>query len=117
MAWPCASTRGSCACKQKSHPHPAGSSPYLLPADRAQPGDWLQGFGWAEANWGGALPTAAWIDGSAPDSPVLLRRMDGHMALANTAAMRAADIDMMTFAPDGGKIEKNGLGHPTGLFM
>ena len=93
------------------------AAPACLPADQAQPGEWLQGFGWAEANWGGALPTAAWIDGSAPDNPVLLRRMDGHMALANTAAMRAAGIDMMTFAPDGGKIEKNGLGYPTGLFM
>ena len=95
----------------------APAAVYLLLADLAQPGQWLQGFGWAEANWGGVLPTAACIDGSAPDNPVLLRRMDGHMALANTAAMRAADIDMMTFAPDGGKIEKNGLGYPTGLFM
>ena len=83
----------------------------------AEPGQWLQGFGWAEANWGGQLPSAAWIDAESPNNPVLLRRMDGHMVLANSAALQAAGVDMMTFAPDGGKVEKDGLGNPTGLFM
>ena len=38
-----------------------------------------------------ALPTREWIDAVTPDNPVFLSRYDGHMALANSLAMKLAE--------------------------
>lgn len=66
--------------------------------------------------WGGELPTKEWIDEFTQDNPVALYRMDGHMILANSAALKIAGIDKN--APDvenGGEIVKNSNGEPTGI--
>ncbi len=42
------------------------------------------------------LPTAAWIDSVSAHHPVWVCRMDGHMCLANSLAMRLAHIDVNT---------------------
>lgn len=47
--------------------------------------------------------------------PAFLTRMDGHSALANSAALRAAGITGATPDPDHGHIEKDPSGQPTGL--
>ncbi|MEW5309936.1 MAG: hypothetical protein WDW38_001776 [Sanguina aurantia] len=84
-------------------------------AARVQPGGWLLGGGWVEAGWGGALPDLAWIDEVCGELPAFLTRMDGHSALANSAALRAAGITGATPDPDHGHIEKDPSGQPTGL--
>lgn len=53
-------------------------------------GTWIIGGDWDHQNWGGELPTRAWIDSITPEHPVFVTRLDGHMSLANGLALRAA---------------------------
>ncbi len=75
------------------------------------------GHGWEEAHWGGTLPTADWIDDISPVNPVLLYRMDVHMVLLNTAALKLASIDGLTLVPEGGKVVRDDYGAPTGILV
>lgn len=86
-----------------------------LIADKAAPGEWLLGHGWAEANWGGELPSLTWVDPVTPNNPVMLSRMDMHMALVNSAALRLATVDDSTESPPGGRVDKDSKGHLTGM--
>lgn len=70
---------------------------------------WILGRGWNQEHWPDKrFPTAADIDAVVSDKPVWLGRVDGHAAIANTAAMQAAGFNLNTQAPAGGRIE-NGL--------
>lgn len=66
-------------------------------AAAAADGAWLLGGGWSEADWGGGLPDASWLDEASGAHPVFLTRMDSHMALVNTAALQLAGL---LHAPD-----------------
>ena len=55
-------------------------------------GAWITGGDWDHQNWGGELPTRDWIDSVTPNNPVWVSRLDGHMALANSAALAAAGV-------------------------
>ena len=79
-------------------------------------GEWILEGNWDHQNWGGELPKAEWIDQYTPDNPVFVSRSDGHMALANSAAMKAAGIDLTVKDIEGGSIERSGSGEPTGIF-
>ncbi|HUR55744.1 MAG TPA: amidohydrolase family protein, partial [Gemmataceae bacterium] len=71
-----------------------------LPRDR-----WIVGGNWDhDRAFGGALPTAATIDKFVKDRPVFIRRYDGHMALANTAALKMAGVTADTKDPPGGVV-------------
>ena len=68
---------------------------------------WILGGGWNQELWTERrFPTAADLDAVVKDRPVVLRRVDGHALVANSAAMRAADITAQTPAPIGGRIEQ-----------
>jgi predicted amidohydrolase YtcJ len=70
-----------------------------------RPGEWITGGNWDHDKLpGGQLPTAALIDRVVSDRPVFVNRFDGHMAVANTAALRAAGITADTADPEGGLI-------------
>lgn len=84
-------------------------------AERIDPGEWITGGTWDHENWGGELPRRDWIDAATPDNPVWIQRLDGHMALANTAALRAAGVDADTPDVDGGEIVRDAEGAPTGI--
>jgi predicted amidohydrolase YtcJ len=87
-------------------------------AARAAPkGAWVLGRGYDHAELDiGRHPTAAELDAAAPDNPVFITRTCGHMAVANSAALRAAGIGHNTADPEGGVIERRG-GALTGLFQ
>jgi predicted amidohydrolase YtcJ len=79
---------------------------------------WIKGFGWNQVLWPvQAFPAASDIDEVVNDRPVWLRRIDGHAAWANTAAMRLAGIDDRTPDPIGGKIIRDRHGQATGVFI
>ncbi len=78
-------------------------------------GTWIMGGDWDNQNWGGELPQRAWIDAVTPDHPVWINRLDGHMALANSAAIRAAGIDDKVKDVPGGAIVRD-KGKITGVF-
>lgn len=84
-------------------------------AEDMQAGEWLLGGTWDHQNWGGELPHRDWIDALTPDTPVMITRLDGHMALANSLAMKLADIDKNTAEVEGGEIIRDADGTPTGL--
>jgi predicted amidohydrolase YtcJ len=70
---------------------------------------WILGRGWNQELWAEKrFPTAADLDAVVSDRPVWLGRVDGHAAVANSAALKAAGISAETKAPEGGQIE-NGL--------
>jgi predicted amidohydrolase YtcJ len=78
-------------------------------------GEWVQGGDWDETKWTPAqLPTKELIDLFTPDTPVFIERYDGHMALANSVALRLAGITAQTPDPPGGVIVRDAQGNPTG---
>ena len=81
-------------------------------------GDWLTGRGWKNELWEDrSFPTAAQLDAVAPEHPVFLRDKSGHMGWANTLALQAAGITGTTVAPEGGAIELDDAGNPTGMLF
>lgn len=79
-------------------------------------GAWILNGNWDHERWKSqALPTRALIDRVTPDNPVAVNRLDGHMILANTLALRAAGIDRNTKDPFGGTIVRDASGEPTGI--
>ncbi|MEO8878823.1 MAG: amidohydrolase [Gemmatimonadaceae bacterium] len=78
-------------------------------------GAWVTDGDWDHTLWGGELPTRQWIDSVSPDNPVWVSRLDGHMSLANSAALRAAHVTRATPNVDGGLIVRDAKGEPTGL--
>ncbi|MEQ1924292.1 MAG: amidohydrolase family protein, partial [Pyrinomonadaceae bacterium] len=80
-------------------------------------GRWILGGQWDHENWTpNNLPTAALIDAATPDNPVFINRLDGHMALANSLAMRLAGVDKTVKDVAGGEIVLDASGNPTGIF-
>ena len=84
-------------------------------AKTVPPGTWITGGDWDHQQWGGALPERAWIDAVTPDHPVWVNRLDGHMALANAAALAAAGVTRTVRDVAGGEIVRDRRGEPTGL--
>jgi predicted amidohydrolase YtcJ len=84
-------------------------------ARKTSKGSWILGGDWDETKWTPAeLPTKDLIDPVSGDTPVFVSRYDGHMGLANSAALRAAGITAETADPPGGAIVRDAKGNPTG---
>ncbi|XP_010427387.1 PREDICTED: uncharacterized protein LOC104712233 [Camelina sativa] len=83
----------------------------------AKEGSWILGGGWNNDVWGGEMPSASWIDEISPHNPVWLIRLDIHMALANSLALRMAGVTSLTEDPVGGTIMRMPSGEPTGLLI
>jgi predicted amidohydrolase YtcJ len=87
-----------------------------LRVNHATEGEWIVGRGWDHTLWlGQALPTRQQIDVMTNGHPAIFVRVDGHIAIANTAALKAAGITAQTAAPEGGKIDHDAQGEPTGI--
>src|SRR5918994_2427051 len=81
-----------------------------------RPGEWITGGDWDHELWSGApLPRRSWIDSVTPRNPVFVNRLDGHMALANSAALRLAHVSRSTRDIPGGTIVRGADGEPTGI--
>lgn len=79
-------------------------------------GGWLVGGNWDHTLWPSkALPTKADLDAVTDGRPAFFVRIDGHIAIANTAALKAAGITGSTPVPQGGKIDLDANGQPTGI--
>ena len=83
---------------------------------RARPGEWILGGEWDDQRWSPpALPTRELIDDRTNGTPVFVSRYDGHMALANSAALGRAGVTEATADPPGGVIVRDARGFPTGV--
>src|SRR5215471_11475987 len=65
-------------------------------------GVWITGGNWDHTLWGGELPQASWIDSVTPNNPIVINRLDGHMILANSLAIKAAKVNAQTEDIPGG---------------
>lgn len=88
-------------------------------AQRAQAtpkNEWITGGDWDEQRWSPPnLPAKELIDPVTPDNPVWVNRHDGHESLANSVALRLANITSKTPNPPGGEILRDAQGNPTGI--
>jgi predicted amidohydrolase YtcJ len=85
-------------------------------AAKVRPGEWITGGDWDHERWPGTpLPERSWIDSVTPNNPVFVNRLDGHMALANSAALHMAGITKNTRDIPGGTIVRGRGGVPTGV--
>ncbi|HEX2718560.1 MAG TPA: amidohydrolase [Gemmatimonadaceae bacterium] len=82
-------------------------------------GTWIEGRGWDQNDWGAdtRFPTHEALSRAVPDHPVILARVDGHAVLANARAMQLAGVTAATRDPEGGRIERDASGAPTGVFV
>lgn len=92
--------------------------------ESSQQGSWILGRGWDQdkMEWKGRWsrdykwPTRWDLDTVSPNNPVLLTRVCGHIAVANTLALKLANISKETPDPEGGKIDREeGTNEPTGI--
>lgn len=85
-------------------------------AAKSRPGEWILGGTWDHENWPGSpLPDRSWIDSVTPNNPVFIDRLDGHMALANSAALKLAGLSRSSPPIPGGAIVRRPDGEPTGV--
>jgi predicted amidohydrolase YtcJ len=79
-------------------------------------GRWILNGNWDHENWTPpTLPTRRLIDAVTPENPVFINRLDGHMCLANSLALKLAGVTRETPDPPGGTIVRDADGEPTGV--
>jgi predicted amidohydrolase YtcJ len=79
-------------------------------------GEWITGGGWDHTLWADQrFPNRQQLDAVSPKNPVILTHISGHVAVANSLALKSAEIDKTTPNPPGGEIEHDALGEPTGM--
>jgi predicted amidohydrolase YtcJ len=81
------------------------------------PGQWIIGWGWDHTLWPEKkFPTRQDLDAVSTDHPIFLERIDGHVAVVNSLALKIAGITSKTLDPPGGRIERDPkTGRPTGM--
>jgi hypothetical protein len=81
-----------------------------------KPGEWITGSGWDHTLWPDKQFPNRWeLDDVAPKNPVLLTHVSGHVAIANSMALKIAEIDKNSPNPSGGEFEHNASGELTGM--
>ena len=78
-------------------------------------GAWITEGNWDHEQWGGELPRRDWVDSVTAGHPLWINRLDGHMSLANSEALRLAGVTRQTGDVDGGTIVRDAAGEPTGI--
>src|ERR1700737_3678789 len=81
-----------------------------------KPGEWITGAGWDHTLWPEKEFPNKWeLDDVAPKNPVLLTHVLGHVAIANSMALKLADLNDRSPNPGGGELEHNAAGELTGM--
>ena len=84
--------------------------------EQAKAGEWILGAGWDETLWPVKAVPLRWdLDEVSNGHPVFLDRIDGHIAVANTRALQLGSITLASRDPQGGHIDRNENGEPTGI--
>ena len=80
------------------------------------PGTWITGRGWDQNDWEvKEFPNKSMLDKHFPDTPILLRRIDGHAGWANSAALKIAGVTADSQV-DGGTVMLSD-GEPNGILI
>jgi len=82
----------------------------------SKPGEWVVGSGWDETLWPVKVTPTRWdLDEVSGGHSVFLVRIDGHIAVANTRALQLGSVTLASRDPQGGHIDRNENGEPTGI--
>ncbi len=85
-------------------------------AQSQPPGHWLTGGNWDHTLWASkTLPTRQDLDKVTRGHPAFLDRIDGHISIANSAGLTRAGVTGKTVTPQGGAIDLDASGEPTGI--
>jgi len=85
-------------------------------ADKHKTGEWILGSGWDQTRWADQkLPSRSDLDQAAPVNPVYIEHISGHIGVANSLALKHAEITSETPNPPGGEIERFEDGEATGV--
>ena len=81
-----------------------------------KPGEWITGAGWDHTMWPEKVFPNKWeLDDVSPKNPVLLTHVSGHVAVANSLALKLAELDKSSANPQGGELEHDSAGELTGM--
>ena len=83
-------------------------------AEQASAGKWVLGRGWNKNLWGDKFPDKTVLD-NITRNPVALFSKDGHLLWINSTTLQICGINKNTMNPDGGEIERDRFGEPTGI--
>jgi predicted amidohydrolase YtcJ len=88
----------------------------LKKVEESKGAEWILGSGWDETLWPVKVTPTRWdLDEVSSGHPVFLSRIDGHIAVANTRALQLGSITIASRDPQGGHIDRNEAGEPTGI--
>ncbi|NLY53678.1 MAG: amidohydrolase [Firmicutes bacterium] len=77
---------------------------------------WISGWGWNHDRFAdGQMPTRADLDLISTELPIFFSRTCGHIAVANSRALELAGIGTNPEQPEGGQIDLDADGVPTGV--
>ena len=83
---------------------------------RTKPGEWVTGNGWDEGKLAERrYISAADLDKVSPNNPVWLEHTTGHYGVANSYALKMAEVRKETLEPPAGTIDRDAQGNPTGV--
>jgi predicted amidohydrolase YtcJ len=84
--------------------------------ESVKPGDWILGGGWDETLWPVKVTPTRWdLDEISGVHPIFLKRIDGHIGIANTRALQLANVTLASKDPQGGHIDRSESGEPAGI--
>lgn len=79
-------------------------------------GSWIVGFGYDDTALSDMRhPTKKELDEAAPDHPVIIYHISGHLGVANSLALERAGVNEQTTDPEGGSFGRDEEGHLNGL--
>ena len=82
----------------------------------AKGGEWIRGSGWDEGKLAERrYVLASDLDKVAPNNPVWLEHTTGHYGVANSYALKLAEVRKVTPDPPAGTIDRDVQGNPTGV--
>lgn len=86
---------------------------------KTPPGEWIQGHGWNQNEWGDhqSFPSTNDLDAVAPHHPIYLTAKSLHVAWVNSAALSAAGISTHSSDPPGGRLGRSLDGKPDGILF
>lgn len=79
--------------------------------------EWIVGDGWGSDDFGGPMPTRQQLDAIVADRPVYLETRDAHTAWVNSLALERAGVTASTRDPEGGLIDRDDAGAPSGTLQ
>ncbi len=83
-------------------------------AEKNKDAKWVRGSGWSLPVFKDGHPKRKELDDLVPDRPAWFESQDYHSGWANSKALELAGITRETKDPEGGRIERDGKGEPTG---